>query len=447
MRICLARLSTIFHDRNVSQVEPFFCRPLAAIIVTLLTVGAASGQTDPLDWPYWRGPESNGISRETGLPETFNPKGGAGSMVAWEQPALGSRSTPVVLNGRLYTICRAEPGTARKGEKVVCADAKTGEILWENRFNVYLSDVPAERVGWSAVVGDPETGKVYVLGVCGLFSCIDGETGKTLWSVPLHERFGLLSTYGGRTNYPVICEDLVIVSAVVIGWGENARPCHQFIGLNKETGDVVWFNGTQLLPDDTTYSAPVVTVLNGQKAMVFGSGDGAVWAFQPRTGRHIWRYQFSQRGLNVSPTIDGDTVYMGQSEENVTGTTMGAVVAIDGNSEGDISDSGATWKVERLMVGKSSPLLVGDRLYVVEDSAKLHVLDPKTGDTLAKRIALGTMMRSNLLYADGKIYATEANGRWYIMKPDEKKGVQFLAKGRLPAGEECHGSPICSHGR
>ena len=105
----------------------------------------------------------------------------------------------------------------------------------------------------------------------------------------LHERFGLLSTYGGRTNFPIICDDLVIVSAVVIGWGEMAKPAHRFIGLNKRTGEVVWFNGTRPLPYDTTYSGPTISVINNQKTLVFGSGDGAVWGFQPRTGKQIFQ--------------------------------------------------------------------------------------------------------------------------------------------------------------
>ena len=144
--------------------------------------------------------------------------------MVWERSDLGGISTPIVLNGRLYTIVRSEPGTPREGEKVVCVDAATGKTLWENKFNVYLSDVPDTRVGWSSCVADPETGNVYALGVCGIFQCLDGKTGKTLWSHSLHEEFGLLSTYGGRTNVPVLFDDLVIISAVVIGWGDMAKP-------------------------------------------------------------------------------------------------------------------------------------------------------------------------------------------------------------------------------
>ena len=70
---------------------------------------------------------------------------------------------------------RSRHGTAREGEKVVCLNAATGETIWENRYNVWLSDVPAERVGWSSVVGDPRAGYVYALGACDIFTCMNGE--------------------------------------------------------------------------------------------------------------------------------------------------------------------------------------------------------------------------------------------------------------------------------
>ena len=250
-------------------------------------VGAAAAATaDLLDWPNWRGPQQNRVSMEKGLIDAWDPAGGEGSNLLWRNPSLAGRSSPIVLRGKLYTIVRSDPDTPREGEKVVCVDAATGNKIWESKFNVYLSDVPAERVGWSCCVGDPTTGRVYAMGVCGYFQCLEGD-GKPVWKRSLNEEFGLLTTYGGRTNVPVVFEDLVIISGVVTGWGDMARPAHRFLAFNKQTGEAVWFNGTRPLPEDTTYSTPVLTVLNGQAALVFGSGDGGVHAFQPRTGKPI----------------------------------------------------------------------------------------------------------------------------------------------------------------
>lgn len=409
-------------------------------------------QGDPVDregvdWTFWRGPGSNGISPETGLVDNWDPNGGPGSNVSWKRSDLGGRSTPVVMNGRLYMLCRSERESSREREQVVCLDAATGETIWTNVFNVWLSDVPDTRVGWSNVTADPETGNVYALGVCGFFQCINGETGETIWSVPLHERFGLLSTYGGRTNTPVIVDNQVIISSIVIGWGEMAKPAHRFISFDKGTGEVIWFNGTRPLPYDTTYSTPTVTALAGQKSIVFGSGDGAVWAIQPRTGSHIWQYKFSRRGLNVSPLVIGDKVLSGHSEENVVGTSMGAVALIDGSGAGDVTKSHELWKYEEVMMGKSSPIAVGNRVYCFDDRAKVYVYDLESGEQIGRKLALGRVMRGSPLYADGKIYAVGNSGNWAIFQPDEEQGLIKLSSGRLPNSETMDASPIVSHGR
>lgn len=420
---------------------------VAILALTIAVIDVASGwaaEAEAGDWNFWRGPEYNGISRETAIVDSWDPAGGAGSNVAWMRDDLGGLSTPVTMGGKLFTIVRANPGTAIEGERVVCVDAATGADVWEHRFNVYLSDVPDTRVGWSSCVADPETGYIYALGVCGVFQCLEADTGKLVWGMPLHEKFGLLSTYGGRTNFPIIADDLVIISAIVIGWGDMAKPAHRFIAFDKRTGDVVWFRGTRLLPYDTTYSSPTLTVLNGQQALVFGSGDGAIWALQPRTGLPIWQFPFSRRGVNVSPLVVGDRVYASHSEENTEGTSMGSVVAIDGAGRGDLTDS-ELWRVDEVMAGKSSPLVVGENLFIFEDGAKLSVFDTETGDRIT-RIALGTAMRASPLYVDGKIYALTAGGRWYVLKVDERKGATKFKSGRFP-NEECYASPICSHGR
>jgi hypothetical protein len=126
---------------------------------------------------------------------------------------------------------------------------------------------------------------------------------------------------------------------------------------------------------------------------------------------------------------------------------MGTVVAIDGTGSGDITESGEVWRVDELMAGKSSPIAIDGRLFVFDDRAKLHVLDMETGQTIGKKIALGTVMRASPLYADGRIYAVTANGRWYILEPDETRGAKKVKSGRLLPDDECHGSPICSGGK
>ncbi|MCM2371193.1 outer membrane protein assembly factor BamB family protein [Aporhodopirellula aestuarii] len=401
---------------------------------------------DKADWTYWRGPLFNGTAEAEGLVDDWDAEGGEGSNVLWKRDDLGARSTPVVMDGRLYTITRADPGTPIEGEKIVCVDAETGETLWENRFNVWMSDVPDTRVGWSSVVADPETGNVYALGVCGLFLGINGKTGETIWSKPLHEQFGLLSTYGGRTNFPVVHEDLVIISGVIINWGDAAKPNHRLIAMDKHTGEVVWFSGTRDLPDDTTYSAPTLTTIDGQRQIILGAGDGSVWGFQPRTGKPLWHYDLSRRGLFATPLIDGNRVYCSHSEENVTGSAMGAVAALEISGTGDDTTVKELWKLDELVIGRSAPIVVDGRLYIVDDRCKLWVIDADSGDMIAERIAIGDRKQwPSLLYADEKIYVLTENGRWAILEITED-GVDFINKGRL-RDEAFYGSPILAGGK
>lgn len=424
----------------------------------LLVQTTFGADTDPLDWPYWRGPEGNSISRETGLPDKFDIDGGEGSNLAWKRADLGARSTPIVLRGKIYFLARHNPATAIEGEKTVCLDAATGKTVWESVHNIWSSDVPDTRVGWSSVVGDPATGYIYGLGGGGLFQCHDGETGKVIWSIPMHERFGVLTTYGGRTNYPIVSDDLVILGSVVIGWGEMAVPAHRLIALDKKTGEVAWFVSTRLRPEDTIYSGPTLATIGGQKLLLTGSGDGWLYAFQPRTGKMVWEYEFSRRGLNVSPTVDGETIYMGHSEENradpenpALQRTVGAVAAINGALKGNITKTGEIWKKLEVAVGKSSILKVEDRLYCPDDAGKLFILDAKTGEQIGQKVGVGTINFASPVYADGKIYHVEKNGRWYVLTPDAKTGLAKPARGKnmgnFPSGDECWASPVVSHGR
>jgi len=428
----------------------------ALLVWTSIFLGrsfAADPKADPLDWPYWRGPEYNSICRETGLPDSINPDGGNGSNLAWTRKDLGGRSTPIVMQGKLYTILRADPATPTEGERVVCIDAATGKDIWQSRHNVWSSDVPDTRVGWSSVTGDPETGNVYALGACGLFECYNGETGKIIWSHPLHEQMGLVTTYGGRTNFPIVFEDLVILGSVIVSWGDMATPAHRFMAFDKKTGEFRWIASTRLRPPDTIYSAPVLATIGGQKLLIAGASDGWMYALQPRTGKFVWEYQLSRRGLNVSPTVDGDVVYTGHSEENLTGTKVGAVVAVNGAGMGNLTQSGEIWKELEIADGKSSILKVNDLLYCPDDGGKLFILNAKDGSPVGRKISLGTINFASPLYADGKIYYVEKNSRWYIMTPDEKDGVKRFERGKttgqFPGGtqEECWASPVISHGK
>ena len=420
----------------------------SALAMTLAADGLAVAQEGAsklkaTDWYHWRGPQQNGQSLETGLPTSFSIEG---ENLLWRKEEFATRSTPVVMNGRVYVVCRHEAETNKEAEKTVCINAETGEKIWESIHNIYLSDAPSERVGWASVVADPETDRVYVLGLGCTFQCLDGKTGKLIWEHSMLEEYGMLSTYGGRTNFPVVYEDMVIISGVNTGWDQTAVPTHRFLALDKNTGAAIWTMSTRPRPEDTTYSTPIFTVLNGQAAMVLGAADGAIYALQPRTGKVIWKYQASPRGMNVAPLVENGIVYMGHGEQNESDrTVLGAVFAIDGKTSGDIPEEKLLWKVPKRTVSRSSPVRVGERIYYIEDGAALFGVNAKTGAIEVEK-KLGRIMFGSPIVSEGKLYIAENTGRIWCLEPTETE-IKVVGQTRLNDGSEIFGSFAISNGR
>lgn len=392
--------------------------PLVVIVMLAMTPGLFA-----LDWHQWRGPEQNGVSRETNLPSTWTPEG---ENVLWEAP-VGGMSSPIVMRGRVYLLGRTgEEKIAnttvvgpRTQETVVCLDAETGKPVWEHRMNMTQTEVPVHRLGWSNPVGDPSTGRVYALGAqCNLL-CFDGESGKVLWERQMTEEFGMISTFGGRTPSPAIDEDQVFIAGVAFGWGNNARSGYRIFAFDKATGEMNWTSATGGLPVDSPYQTPVIIVIEGQRQLIVGAGDGGVHGFQPRTGKKLWSHFVSKRGINASPLVDGSRVYVCTGEVNIDNSYSGTVRCIDvaGGKPKEL------WRRDGLEAGFASPTIADGVVYVMDNKGKVHALDAMTGESQWKRpYSSGTIGKASLVYGDGKLYACEANGRVSILSV--KKGQE-----------------------
>ncbi len=381
-------------------------------------------------WSNWRGPQQSGVSDEKGLPSSWSPEG---QNLVWKAP-VGGRSSPIFLNDSLYLVNTAGEGELEQ-EQVVCLDANTGKTIWQYRFNIYGSDVPPHRVGWASPVGDPLTERIYVLGVGGTFLCLD-KNGKLVWEHPLAEEFGQITTHGGRTNTPVMFENLVIASGVNSGWGSYARGAHRYMAFDKMTGEVVWVSQPGGAPYDTTYTTPVIADFDGKTLLLDGGADGGIYALKARTGERVWYFSFSKRGINTAVVTDGQWVYASQGEENLDTSVMGRIVALNPRLTGDITKTGEKWRTDGLTVSYSSPALANGRLYAIDNGSNLFCLDASSGKELWKQ-NLGTSQRGSPVYADGKIYVGTENGKFYILKPGDT-ACQVLDVDELSksAGEE-----------
>ncbi len=391
------------------------------------------------DWASWRGPYQDGVSLETGLTSSAKD-------ILWRIP-YGGHSTPVIFQGRLYAVNLAGKGINEQDE-VYCVDAATGKDLWHYKFNCFHTDVPDSRVGWASPTVDPETGNVYVNGVEGLVMCLDRD-GKLVWSKSTTELYGRVTGYGGRTYTPLIDEDRVIVAFNNSSYGAHAIGSHRFVALNKRTGDIVWWSTPGGRPEDPTYSSPVVAVIGGQRLIIAGNADGNLYAIKSRTGEKVWSFAISQRGLNASPVVDGNRVYISHSEENFDTSSMGRVVCIDGTGHGDITKTHELWRADGVDDGYATPLLHNGRLYTMDNSGVLHCFDAVSGRKFWEFVA-GREGKGSPVWADGKIYVTLANGQFKILE-DKGDVCTMIDSHNFNSGKEkgieIFSSPAISDGR
>src|SRR4051794_5372346 len=404
-------------------------------------------------WYQWRGPEQTGVSREKNLPEKWDPN--TGENLVWTAD-VGGMSSPVIWNGKLYTFTRAgevqDVGNLVPGPKtqeaLTCVDINNGKVLWQHTENMTQTEVPFHRLGWSSPCVDPSTGRVYAIGSQCTLLCLEGDSDKVVWKRQMTEEFGMISTFGGRTPSPTIDEDQVFVAEVSFGWGDHAGAQDRIFAFNKNTGELNWSAGTGGIPVDAPQNTPVVAVVNGQRLVIFASGDGSIDAFQARTGKPVWRYRASKRGINTSVVVDGTRLYCSHGLENFDTSTLGRVFCLDLTK----IENGAPkeiWKITGDEAAFPTSCVTDKWVYVVDDKARLYQIDKMTGKTAWKK-AVGRIGKPSPVWGDGKIYAADGNGQFTIIRPGDTQ-AEVLSKVDLPEklGREyaMYGSPAIADGR
>ena len=400
------------------------------------------------DWPSWRGTGQRGFSLEENLPGKWSPEG---ENLVWSQP-IGGRSAPVEWDGRVYVIHLTGEGESMQ-EEVVCLDSDTGKILWRYAFNIFLTDIPSTRVGWSNPCVDTETGNVIVHGVQGILVCLDKD-GKKVWSRSLTEEFGRISGYGGRTHTPMIDEGRVVISFLNAAWGNQGKGSHRYLALNKLSGEVVWWSAPGGPPLDTTYSMPAVAVIDGVRMLVAGCADGNIYGLKSRTGEKVWTFRLSKRGINSTVIVHKGLAYASHCEESLFNTdpkqpAMGRVVCFKASGKGDITKTNEVWRADGLTAGYASAAADNKYLYVGANSANIHCFDLKTGKE-AWVHNVGTVLKASPVVGDGKLYVGEVSGHFSILQLGDKKAATLSReKFALPDGRpmEINGSACIARGK
>ncbi len=273
----------------------FFATVLAAVLAQHDTSGRGA------DWPIYRGPAQDGISTE----KIEVPANGAVPKALWRTPTNTGFSSFVIASGKAFTqVIRDIDGKAR--EICLALDAKTGKEVWfaDLRRGEYQGG------GDTAGGGDgPRStpsvndGKVYLLTPDLVVHCLDAADGKQLWKHDL-----MRENHGRNIDWKSAASVAVDGNLVFVGGGGKGE---SMLGLDKETGKVIWKSGDEKI----THSTPVVATILGVRQVIFFMQSGLV-SVDATTGHELWKFPFRFNvSTAISPVVSGDIVYLSAGYE------------------------------------------------------------------------------------------------------------------------------------
>jgi len=374
-------------------------------------------------WPQFRGPDGNGISDATGLPETWSDH----ENIKWKTDVHGKAwSSPVVWGSQVWMTTATPDGHELYA---VCLDRESGKIVFDLKlfdianpqycipFNSYASPTPCI-----------EEGRVYVTFGAPGTACLDSHTGKILWQ----RTDFICNHYRGAGSSPVLYKNLMIMNFD----GSD----FQFVAaLDKETGRTVWRtdrdvdygdiepNGRPRADGDfrKAFSTPRVFNIGGNDVLV-SLGSKALYGYEPLTGKELWRVEDKPSFSGSDTPILGDGIIFygsghGQSE----------LLAVRPTGEGNITDSAIVWRLHKKVPTRSSLLFHDGLIYMTTDAGVVNCVDAKTGAEVWHGRVDGTYSASPT-YADGRIYFCNEQGKTTVLAAGHE--FKVLAENQLSDG-------------
>ena len=351
---------------------------LSVLIMVLFTTAAFSA-----DWPQWRGPDRDGLSKETGLLQQW-PQ--AGPTLVWKATGLGIGFSGISISGsRIYTM-----GDEGAGCYARAYNLTDGKPLWSTKIG------KAGAPGWGGFAGPRSTPTIdgdliYVIGQYGEVACLKAADGSKVWAKHLVNDFGGKCPEWGFSESVLIDGDKALCTP---GGSQGA-----IIALDKKTGDTIW--STKDFKDPAHYSSLVCCEIAGVRQYVQLTASSVVGV--ATDGSVLWRAD--RRGKTAvipTPIVKGNRVYV------TSGYGAGSNLFDIQHSDGKFTAK-EVYSNRTIASHHGGAILVGDHVYGYCDAKGWVCQEFNTGDIKwAQKRQVG---KGSLTYADGRLYLrSESDG-------------------------------------
>ncbi|MAD33029.1 MAG: quinonprotein alcohol dehydrogenase [Planctomycetes bacterium] len=365
-------------------------------------------------WPEFHGPKRDSVVTSRSLPLTWSEQ----DNVRWKVPVPGEGwSSPVVCDGRAWLTTATDSGSKLHA---LAVDIERGE--WVHKKVVFTIDEVGHKNALNSHASPTpvvEPGRLYVhFGTYGT-ACFDTETCEEIW----RRRDINCDHMEGPGSSPILVGDLLVFHV-------DGGDVQYVTALDKRSGETVWRTDRSIdlskYQKDIrkAYCTPIVAQLDGVEVLV-SPGAHAAMAYDVRTGEEKWRVRYRGFSLASRPMFDGQRVYI------ATGFMRAQLYAVDFTGEGDVTDEAVAWKWRRNVPKMPTPLLLGDRIFMVDDNGYATCLDTATGEAVWRH-RLGGEHCSTPLCVDDRIYFFDREGRTVVLaRADE---YRVLAENQLDDG-------------
>jgi outer membrane protein assembly factor BamB len=372
----------------------------------LSLLALVSTPTCAADWPHWRGPDYNGVSKEAGWKSEWPAEG---PKKLWEAKVGTGFSSFAVAGGRVYTM-----GNTTDTDTVFCFKADTGAVLWKHSYPQALEANNYE--GGPGATPTVDGDRVYTCSKNAEVFCLDAAKGTVIWSKNLASELGAKKPTWAYASSVLVESDLLLVN---VGGAGTA--------LNKKDGKVVWSNGKEV----ANYSTPVAFDAGGKRAVALFTKDH-VAAVRVADGQELWRYPWkTSYDINAAdPIVSGNEVFISSGYNHGA-----ALLRITDNKPEKV------WENKNMRNHFNSCVLWKDHLYGV-DEKELRCIVWKTGEVKWGDPKFG---KGSLIIADGKVIGLGEKGGLLIAEatPDAFKP---LARAQVLGGK-CWTTPVLANGR
>ncbi len=387
---------------------------------------AASALAGEAGWPQFRGPDGQGISAATNVPQKWS----ASDAVTWKVEIAGKGwSSPVLSKGRIYlTSAVGEPGQGDVTLHALCLDAKDGRILWDTVvFNPDAATTGSIHRKNSLASPTPivTEDRLYVhFGHMGT-AALD-LAGKVVW-----KQNGLkYPPQHGNGGSPALVGDALIFSC------DGAKEPF-VVALDSATGNVRWKTPRNTMAKKTfSFCTPLPISLGGVMQIIL-PGSGFVGAYDPKDGHEIWRVAYGEGySLVPRPVFAHGLLFI------ATGFDIANLIAIrPEGAKGDATATNIAWTIKKGAPLSASTIVVGDELYFVSDAGIATCVNARTGDVHWSERLGGNYSASPVL-AGGRVYFLNETGTTTVLKAG--KIFEVISKNEL--GEATLASPIVEDG-